>query len=400
MLYRAEAFEPLTDVPWDAERVREGIREIVAETDAALRGPKLLWRADPWDSWHATSPMKNLYVGAAGVLFALDVLRRRGHAETTLDLGDLALRNLERFRARPDWIKGWPGPEPREASLFLGECGILLAAYRLAPSAELAVRLLALVRANVANEADEVMWGAPGTLVAARAMLEWTGEERWREAWDESATALLARRGEDGYWVQKLYGQELRSLTPPHGLVGNVQVLAPLLDRKRRAELERETAAIVARTAHVENDLANWPPRERPDLPGPDGQIRLQWCAGAPGMVVATRGYLDEELLLAGAELCWKAGPHGAEKGPSICHGTAGNGYALLAAFERTGDERWLDRARRFAMHAFEQARREREERGRGRHSLWTGDLGVALFAADCLDARAAYPVLDPDGLG
>ena len=189
-------------------------------------------------------------------------------------------------------------------------------------------------------------------------------------------------------------------LTPPHGLVGIVQVLAPALEDDRRATLERETAAILERLAVVEGGLANWPPRDRPTLPGPDGQIRLQWCAGAPGMVVGAAGYLDEELLLAGAELCWRAGPHGDDKGPSICHGTAGNGYALLAAFERTGDERWLDRARRFAVHALEQARRQRDQRGRGRHSLWTGDLGVALFAAGCLDERAAYPVLDPEGLG
>jgi hypothetical protein len=79
------------------------------------------------------------------------------------------------------------------------------------------------------------------------------------------------------------------------------------------------------------------------------------------------------------------------EKGPCICHGTAGNGYAFLKTFERTGDERWLDRARRFAIHALEQV----ERRGRGRYSLWTGDVGVALYAADCLDARAAYPILD-----
>jgi DUF1680 family protein len=79
------------------------------------------------------------------------------------------------------------------------------------------------------------------------------------------------------------------------------------------------------------------------------------------------------------------------EKGPGICHGTAGNGYAFLKLFARTGDERWLERARRFAMHALEQV----ERRGRGRYSLWTGDPGVALFAADCLDARSAYPVLE-----
>ena len=121
-----------------------------------------------------------------------------------------------------------------------------------------------------------------------------------------------------------------------------------------------------------------------------DGEIRLQWCKGAPGTVIAAP-YLDEDLLLAGAQLTWRAGPHGMEKGPCICHGTAGNGYAFLKTFERTGDERWLDRARRFAVHALEQV----ERRGRGRYSLFTGDVGVALYAADCLDARAEYPVLD-----
>jgi hypothetical protein len=38
---------------------------------------------------------------------------------------------------------------------------------------------------------------------------------------------------------------------------------------------------------------------------------------------------------------------------------------------------------------------RLRAERGRGRYSLWTGDLGVALYAADCLDGRGAYPFFD-----
>jgi len=116
---------------------------------------------------------------------------------------------------------------------------------------------------------------------------------------------------------------------------------------------------------------------------------------GAPVIVCAAAPYLDEELLLAGAELTWRAGAHGDNRGSSICHGTAGNGYAFLKAFARTGDERWLERARRFAVHALAQMRRQRTSRGRGRYSLWTGDLGVALYLADCLDARTAYPVLD-----
>ena len=100
MLYRPEAFEPLTDEPWAEQRVKSAIRAIVADADDALRGPRLLWKADEWDRWHGTSPMKNLYVGAAGVVWALEELRRRGHAETRLDLADLARRTLDLFRAR------------------------------------------------------------------------------------------------------------------------------------------------------------------------------------------------------------------------------------------------------------------------------------------------------------
>ena len=51
-----------------------------------------------------------------------------------------------------------------------------------------------------------------------------------------------------------------------------------------------------------------------------------------------------------------------------------GNGFALLKAFARTGDERWLERARRFAVHALGQAERLPAANGRGRYSLWTGE--------------------------
>ena len=395
MLYRPEAFEPLVDTLWSELRVRAAIREIVEDADAAFRGPRLFWRANEWDGWHGTSPMKNLYVGTAGVLWSLDRLRQRGYTGTKLDLADLASRNVELFRKRPDYMKGMKLPAPRDSALLTGETGILLVAWRLAPSRELADDLLARVRENVDNEADEVMWGSPGTLLAAQAMLEWTADERWRGAWEESADALLSRRDSEGYWTQRLYGQELRGLTPPHGLVGNVQALLPLLDEDRAEALKHETAALLAGNAVQAGGLANWPPRPRPELPGPDGQIRVQWCAGGPGIVIAAAAYLDEELLRPGAELAWHTGPPTLEKGPGICHGTAGNGYAFLKAFARTGDERWLERARRFAMHALEQVERLRSERGHGRYSLWTGDIGAALYAADCIHGTSSYPIFD-----
>jgi hypothetical protein len=60
----------------------------------------------------------------------------------------------------------------------------------------------------------------------------------------------------------------------------------------------------------------------------------------------------------------------------------------------RTGDEGWFERARRFALHALGQVERLRAN-GRGRYSLWRGDLGTALFAAACLDIDTRYPILD-----
>jgi hypothetical protein len=44
----------------------------------------------------------------------------------------------------------------------------------------------------------------------------------------------------------------------------------------------------------------------------------------------------------------------------------AGNGYAFLKLFERTGDQLWLDRARAFEMHPVEQVERTRSTHGRG----------------------------------
>ena len=354
--------------------MRDAIRAIVAEADAAYDADTL-WPAHEWDGWQAALPLKNLYVGAAGVAWALDALRRRGHAETALDPAEVAQRALDAFRREPDFMAGETLPAQRDSSLLCGESGLLIVAWLLAPSDELANDLLERVQLNVGNEANELMWGVPGTLLAARALHGRTSEERWRTAVEESVQALGDERDGDGLWTQTLYGNSVRALGPMHGFVGNVAAL----------EDTRGAAEVLARTAIVENGRANWP-----SAVDGDDEPRLQWCHGAPGIVAHASEYLDEELLLAGAELVWDAGPAGDEKGAGICHGTAGNGYAFLKTFARTGDELWLERARAFAVQAIEQV-----ERLPSRYSLFTGGVGAALFAAACLEARNAYPVVD-----
>jgi len=89
----------------------------------------------------------------------------------------------------------------------------------------------------------------------------------------------------------------------------------------------------------------------------------------------------------------WRAGPLARDAG--LCHGTAGNGFAFLSLFARTGDERWLARARAFALHALDQVSRFRAADGRGRFALFTGDIGAALLATACLREDARFPGLD-----
>ena len=64
-------------------------------------------------------------------------------------------------------------------------------------------------------------------------------------------------------------------------------------------------------------------------------------------------------------------------------------GHLLGAELELDG------RDRAFAMHAVAQVEQGLVEPGRGRHTLWTGDPGTALYVESCLSATAAFPTID-----
>jgi lantibiotic modifying enzyme len=240
-----------------------------------------------------------------------------------------------------------------------------------------------------------VMWGSPGTMLAAAAIHELSAEARWLDLWRESAAWLRDEWDpETNLWTQHLYGSVEQFIGPAHGFAGCVLALS----RDADDELHRRAASATARYAVEEDGLANWPPLASMESlrSTRDGSIRLQWCHGAPGVVASLARLApgDDEhgrLLWAGGELTWRAGP--LAKGASLCHGTAGNGYAFLALFERTGDELWLERARAFAMHALAQVERARADLGRGRYTLWTGDPGTALYVADCLAGGGTVPL-------
>ena len=360
----------MTGRPWDVAIVRDAIRAIVADAEAAEDHG--VWPGHPLDDLEADEFVCSLYLGSAGVIWALWKLG------SSLDGSAAIAAALARYRAVADF-----GAEAHPPSLWMGETGLLVVAETIgAPGAD-AGRLRELIRENRDHPTWELMWGSPGTMLAARAC-------GMNDEWRRSAELLYAQWDESSdVWTQALYGRIERYLGPAHGFAGNVHALRGFVDDDvMRVRVSR----LVARTAAQEDGLANWPPLDAP-FSELAANIRVQWCHGAPGIVATLGDLIPLELALGGGELTWRAGP--LRKGPGLCHGTAGNGFAFLRLYELTGDALWLERARRFAMHAIEQVQRERAELGRGRYTLWTGHVGVALYLRACLDGVAGMPTVD-----
>jgi hypothetical protein len=367
MLFTPEAHEPLADESWSAERARTAIAAIAADAESACDDG---WPMHPRDVEKDDDPaarFRNVYLGGAGVVAALHRLARRGFVELRRDYVPYLEQSLDAPADFP--------ADDAERSLWSGETGIRLVLQRVAPSQGNLERLSELIAANERDERCELMWGSPGTILAGRELgLDVAASIQW----------LQGQRDADGLWTQHLSGHSGRCLGPAHGFAGCALALG-------------DDATGVSETlqpfAVEEDGLVNWLPyagMTQLDAHR-DGQIRMQWCHGAPGIVATLGDMLEEELAAAGAELTWRAGP--LRKGAGLCHGTAGNGYAFLTLLARTGDERWLARARAFAVHAAAQVEHSRSEYRRGRQTLWTGDLGTALYLADCVDGEGQLPL-------
>jgi lantibiotic modifying enzyme len=397
VLFTPERHEPLAGASFSEEAARTAIARMAERAERELDVADGRWPLDPEDAIREDEgPASDLYCGAAGVAWALAELAADGYVDAGVDRG-LVEGLEEKVVAEPSV------PEYATGGVW-GVAGVLAVAERLWPEASRRDRLAELNIASLDSPALEPMFGHPGHMALAAWLHARTGEQRWVELWLAGAERLLeAWRYDDELeawlWTQRLGEQETRYLGAAHGLVGNVQVLlrGGLLPADRRAEVERRAVDTLSRLAVVEDGRANWPSMAGTEL-AIRGRIRVQWCHGAAGILSSTWDLAlgDDawsELLLAAGRLVWEAGP--IRDAPGLCHGTAGNAYALLALWRRTGDELWLERARAFAQHATAQAEARAERLGHGWHSLYTGDEGVAICLASCVAGDERLPVVD-----
>ena len=399
MLYEPARHEPLRPFRWDESVVRAAIERIIADTESRFAEDRY-WPLHPLDarSAHDARPFEtSLYDGATGAFWALRYLEAAGACapsqRASCDLDRLLVDNRRELGS---------ALEERRASFLVGDTPIRMMSFGDNPTDQVESELAGLIAGNIEHPARELMLGSPGTLLAALFLHEHTGNEQWSELFRRTADKLWGQlewspKHRCSFWTQDLYGRQSTYLDAVHGFVATALPLIRgrhLLSAAAWNGWERCIVETVERTADRLGAHANW----RPELNDTRaGQKKLlQFCHGAPGFIICLAALPSatlDDLLLAAGETVWSAGP--LIKGSNLCHGTGGNGYALLKLFRRTGDSLWLDRARAFAMHGIAQTWEAASRYGQLRYSLWTGDIGFAIYLWDCLRAEPEFPTLD-----
>ena len=395
MLHDPARHEPLNRFEWNPAAVQQTIERIVLDAEERYSRDSL-WPLHSLDAdGGERGPTHDLYGGAAGVIWALHYLEA---------VGATALRRSYRDEIRTVRSRG-RRESGNAASYLIGDTGALLVDFWLSPSAEKADELDILIGGNLDHPARELMLGSPGTMLAALFLHQHTDEPRWSGHYTATARKLWAQlewSPEFGchYWSQQLGRYRCTYLGGVHGFAATAAAIIKgrdLLDTSEWDAWERCIVSTMRATTQREGNRLNWLPFLYPEngIVYPPKRL-MQVCHGAPGVVIDLAGLPTDELdaeLVAGGEAIWEAGP--LRKGAGLCHGTGGNGYAFLKLFERTGDERWLERARAFAMHAIAQMEAHALQYGQLRYSVWTGDPGLAIYLWDCLRGAGSFPMLD-----
>ena len=386
---------PLRPIRWTDAAAASAIEDIVADGLEHFDGSRF-WPAHPLDEG-VRDGHSSLYLGASGMIWGIDYLGRVDATSKRFDFRPFLQHLMEANRKE---LVAY-GDYAAHGSLLFGDLGTSLLVMRLDPSAEIADLVYARADANTTLPVRELMWGLPGSMIACVHMAAMTAEPHWRALFAVQAARLLddLHETDDGpLWIQDLYGRQSRYLGPVHGFAGNMIALMrgwEWLSDGQRMRLAEAVPRTLAATAWRSEQGASWHAvaAERERAPW-----LCQYCHGAPGMVAtfADAPFTSpemEDLLREGGDFVWAAGP--LAKGSNLCHGTGGNGYAFLKLYRRTNDTVWLERARAFAMTAIDQYREARDRFGRSRYSLWTGDIGLAIYLWDCLTAEPWFPTID-----
>jgi len=285
MIYDPARHETLQTTGWDTQRVRAVIRQIAADAEQRYT-PDAFWPAHPMDSEGAApQTFTPLYFGAIGVIWALHYLQGLGAVRLERNYTTL----LARLKAENQiWLAD--GYESSKSSYLMGDTPALMMAYAQdLQNVACADELQRLITANIDHPSRELMWGAPGTMLASWFLYERTREERWAQGFRASAQRLWSQLlwSQDHachYWTQDLYGAQSTYLDAVHGFAATASVLIRGRELLPVAQWQAWQECIVntiTRTATWQEAQVNW----RALLRAREGKgdvFLMQFCHGAP----------------------------------------------------------------------------------------------------------------------
>jgi serine/threonine-protein kinase len=276
------------------------------------------------------------------------------------------------------------------SSLYFGEAGIWCIAALVAAlqgdlaNAERAVdRFQAIAKGCPDNELDAIL-GAASLLLGTATLVEQLDDPIARSLAPigEGLAARLTTALE-----QSIAFEQLEYLGAAHGPCGLVHALLRWCQATDASPSPTVMESLEG-LASTRLPSGLWPRRLG------HAEVWRGWCHGSAGWVqLWTLAY---EMLADTAflDLTESAAAHAVaaaqDENAGLCCGQAGESYAALALYRATGNEVWLDHARRLA----DQAHQTQVGPNFPEHSLWRGDLGVALLGLELSHPeRAAMPL-------
>lgn len=182
-----------------------------------------------------------------------------------------------------------------------------------------------------------------------------------------------------------------------HGLAGILFMLLQAREHLTPSELIEQVQPTIDYLVNTAFPSGNFPSSK-----GNDKDRLVHWCHGAPGLVYLLTlahtlwGSQTDRYMTAASragQVIWERGL--LRKGNGLCHGTAGNGYSLLALYQATHDPTWLYRARCFGSWCCSNMARPDLRIADRPLSLFEGLAGTAIFLQDITDPdQAKFPAL------
>uniref|UniRef100_A0A0G4H5H5 Uncharacterized protein n=1 Tax=Chromera velia CCMP2878 TaxID=1169474 RepID=A0A0G4H5H5_9ALVE len=331
-----------------------------------------------------------VYTGAAGKAYCL---YRIGELDLASQLLHLSLHQGSKRRRPSDGL-----------SLMCGEAGVAVVAALVSHASgktETAQKMVDKFCSFAASSSglmtskadDEWLYGKTGFLVGALELRRVLGNQAVPSQIVESVWNGLLRKGVSTGWVFPWHGEEY--VGAAHGTMGVLHALMSVpemcLAGGAGGSGNREALEAGLRT------VLGWkcPDGNFPAVVEEKSQQMselVHFCHGAPGAVLlfsraallfSSQAYAREAV--AAAEIVYSRGL--LRKGPGLCHGVAGNGFALLVLsrlppplLSASESERWRSRARQFAHFISTDEFRNGSRQPDTPLSMWEGWAGVLTF--------------------